>query len=166
MFTHASVTLGRDAHLIKRIEQVRKQRGPRTGIGQGLHQPKAAQIANEAIGGSRRERQGEPPEIPLEGDDGHGGHTGPDHGESRLSTRQPGVEKAQAGDHDHDHGGGGQDIGLVAGLEPFVEVFGSGVAAEFVGGEGVVVGGSTDPVVGGVVGGVLGHSLSHGERTL
>lgn len=118
------------------------------------------QVPNKAVGSGRRERQREPPEIPLKGDDGHGGHTGPDHTEGGLATGEARVEEAQAGDHDHDHGRSSNEIGLVTGLEPFVEVFGSGVASEFVGREGIVVGGGPGPVVGGVVGGVGG--LHHG----
>lgn len=114
------------------------------------------QVPNKAIGSGRRERQRESPEIPLKSDNGHRGHTGPDHAERGLSTSETGVEEAQAGDHDHDHGRGSNDIGLVTRLEPFVEVFRSGVASEFIGGEGIVVGGGPGPVVGGVVGGVGG----------
>ena len=82
------------------------------------------QIADEATGGGGGEGKRIAPEIPLEGDDGEGTHARPDHAEGRLPPRQTRVEETEAGNHDEDHGRGHDDVGLVAGLEPLVEVFG------------------------------------------
>lgn len=58
----------------------------------------------------------------MEGDDGHGAHTGPDHAEGGLSTCEARVQEAQAGHHDQHHSGGHDDVCLVTGLEPFVQI--------------------------------------------
>ena len=78
------------------------------------------QVTDVAVGGAGGKGEGVTPEVPLEGDDGKGGHTGPDHAEGGLSTGETGVEETEAGDHTHDHGGGDDDIGLITGLIPFV----------------------------------------------
>ena len=82
------------------------------------------QITDEATRGRRGKRQRVAPEIPLEGDDGKGTHARPDHAEGGLPPCQTGVEETEAGNHDEDHGRGHDDVGLVAGLEPLVEIFG------------------------------------------
>lgn len=110
-------------HLVEGIEQTGDEGRSRTGGPQGVHQTEEMQVPDEAVGGGGRKGQREAPKIPLKGDDGHGAHTGPDHAEGRLATGQTRVEKSQTGHHDQHHGRGHDDVGLVAGLEPFVQVF-------------------------------------------
>ena len=81
------------------------------------------QITDKATRSCRRESERIPPEIPLEGDDGEGAHARPDHTQRRLSPCEPRIEESETGNHDEDHGRGDDDVGLVAGGEPLVEVF-------------------------------------------
>lgn len=82
------------------------------------------QVADEAVGGGAAEGQGVSPEIPLEDDDAEGHHDHPYERQGGLSSRQAGVEECDARDHDQDHAGRDDDVGLVAGLVPLVQVFG------------------------------------------
>jgi hypothetical protein len=109
-------------YLVEGIQQVGNQRGSRARIRQNLHQTKVAQVSNEPIGGRRRESQRVSPEIPLESHDTHGTHASPDHAKGRLAASETGVEETETGYHKHDHSGGDDDVGLVTGLVPFVQV--------------------------------------------
>ncbi len=110
------------AYLVERVEEVRHERTALAGHAERLHQTELAQIADEGVAGVGAEGERVAPEVPLEGDDGHGEHAGPDHAQGRLSAGETGVEKAQTGHHDQDHGRGDDDVGLVAGLVPLVEI--------------------------------------------
>lgn len=80
------------------------------------------QVADEAVGGRFGKGEGVAPKVPLKGNDGKGCHTGPNQAEGRLSSSQAGVEEAEAGDHDDDHGRGHDDVGLIAGLIPLIQI--------------------------------------------
>lgn len=69
-----------------------------------------------------RECQRIAPEVPLKSDDGETGHACPYHAERRLSSGETGVQKAQAGYHDHHHSRCYDDVGLVSGGIPLIEV--------------------------------------------
>ena len=80
------------------------------------------QIANEAVRSRRAERQAVTPEVPLKGDNRASSHTCPHHAEGRLPTRQARVEEPKTGHHDEHHGGGHDNVGLIARLEPLVDI--------------------------------------------
>ncbi|KAL9097965.1 MAG: hypothetical protein Q9163_006278, partial [Psora crenata] len=89
---------------------------------QSIHQAEMLQIADEAIGGLPGEGEGVPPKVPLEGDDGVAGHADPYHRQGGFPTGEAGVEEAQSRDHDEDHGGRHDDVGLIPGGIPLVEI--------------------------------------------
>lgn len=100
-------------YLVERVQQFRNQRGPGRRNCECVPETEVVKIADEAVGRYAAECQGVPPEIPLEYDDTEGHHTHPDQGQCRLSSRQPGVEEGDAGDHDQDHTGCDEDERLV-----------------------------------------------------
>ena len=110
------------SYLVEGVEQFRDQRAPRTGRTQGIHQAEMLQVADEMARPLRGEGEGVAPEVPLEGDDGDGAHADHDHGQSRFPPGQPRVEEPQARYHDHHHGRGHDDVGLVSGRVPLIEV--------------------------------------------
>ena len=83
------------------------------------------EITNEAAEAGGRESQRIAPKVPLEGDDGNRHEAAPEHRQRRLSTRETRVEETQTRYHDYDHGRGHDNVGLVAGGKPLVEVDGS-----------------------------------------
>ena len=80
------------------------------------------EISNKAAGSCRRECKTVTPDIPLKRDDRETSHAAPDHGESGLATGKTRVEEADSGVHDENHAGADDDVGLIAGLEPLIEV--------------------------------------------
>ena len=80
------------------------------------------EIANKAIGPRVGERERIAPEVPLEGNDGEGSHTRPDHTQGRFPACETRVEKAEAGYHEQHHGRGHNDVGLISRLEPLIQI--------------------------------------------
>jgi hypothetical protein len=111
--------------LVERVEQSRDERRSNRGSAPDLHETEVVKVADERVVGGCREGEGETPEVPLEDDDREGHHDDPEHGESRFSSSKTGVEKGDTGDHKKDETGRDDDEGLVTGLVPLVEVFGS-----------------------------------------
>lgn len=67
------------SYLIEGVEKLRDQRRPRAGFAEGVGETEMLEISDKAVGTRVREGKRVPPEIPLEGDDGEGPHTRPDH---------------------------------------------------------------------------------------
>ena len=81
------------------------------------------QITNEATLTRRAECQAVTPKVPLKGDDRSSSHTCPHHAKGRLPTRQARIEESKPGYHNEHHGRGHDDEGLIARLEPLVDIF-------------------------------------------
>lgn len=81
------------------------------------------EVTNEAARSLGRECERIAPEVPLKRDNGEGSHASPDHTESGFSTGQSRVEEAQSWYHDHHHGRGHDDVGLISGGVPLVQIF-------------------------------------------
>ena len=109
-------------YLIKGIQQIRNQWTARTRRPQRLHEAELLQVAYETVGCVLAERQRVSPEVPLKRDDGERAHAGPDKGQGRFSSCQTGIEEAQTRHHDQHHGRGDDDVGLVAGLVPLIQI--------------------------------------------
>lgn len=58
----------------------------------------------------------------MERDDRERCHTCPNQGQCRLSASETGVEETETWHHDQDHGRSHDDVCLVTGLEPLVQV--------------------------------------------
>lgn len=113
---------GAELHLVEGVEEFGDQGRARAGGAQGVHQAEMREVADEAAGALGGEGEGVAPEVPLEGDDGEGGHADPNHRQRRFPPGQPRVQEAQSRDHDHDHGRGHDDVGLVSRRKPLVEI--------------------------------------------
>lgn len=111
------------AYLVESIKQIRDERATRRRCTERLHQAKLLQVANETIRSVLAEGQRITPKVPLEGDDGTGEHAHPDHRQSRLSARKTRIQETQTRYHDQHHGRCYNDVRLISGLEPLVQVF-------------------------------------------
>ena len=83
-----------------------------------------AKVANEGVTRGLAEGKREPPKVPLKDDDAEGGQDYEEHGEGGLSAGETGVEEGDAGNHHHDQTRAEDDVCLVTGLVPLVEVLG------------------------------------------
>ena len=91
-----------ETYLIESVEQGGDQGRTGTRLTKRAPEPEMVQIADKAIRGSRREGKGIAPEVPLDIDDGAGGHTRPHHGKSRLSSSKTRVEETETWNHHQD----------------------------------------------------------------
>ena len=81
-----------------------------------------SKVANVAACPSGRKCQRVAPEVPLKRDDGEGAHAHPDHTQRGFSSCEARIEKTKTRRHEKHHGGGDDDVRLVAGLEPLIQV--------------------------------------------
>lgn len=116
---------GAEHHLVEGVQEGGDKRRADRGSGPDVSEAKVLEVANEGVVGGLAKGEGVSPEIPLEDNDTKGHHDDPEHGEGRLSSCEAGVEECDAGDHKEDETGAEEDEGLVAGLIPLVEIFGS-----------------------------------------
>lgn len=65
--------------LVESKEQLGHERGGRGGRGEYVAKANGAEVADEGVGGGRRESEGEAPEIPLRDGDGTAHEAGPNH---------------------------------------------------------------------------------------
>lgn len=133
-------------HLVERVQKSRDERRAGRGSSPDLHETEVTHITDEGVAGGGREGKRVSPEIPLEDDDGKGHHDDPEHGEGGLSAGETGVEEGDAGNHHHDQAGGEEDVGLVTGGVPLVQVCGGGVTTGYLIG-GIELGRSADVCV-------------------
>ena len=108
-------------YLVERVQELRNQGGSWAGSTKHTLETKLVEVANEAVcRGAESKRVS--PEVPLEGDDGSREHTRPDKRQSGLSARKTRVEESQTGNHNQDHSGGHENVGLITGRVPLVQV--------------------------------------------
>jgi hypothetical protein len=109
-------------YLVERVEKLRDERRSLARSTKNALETEPVEVANKATcTGAESKRIS--PEVPLESDDRGRKHTRPDEGQSGLSARKTRIEEGQTGNHDHDHGRGHEDVGLVTGVVPLVQVF-------------------------------------------
>jgi hypothetical protein len=109
-------------YLVERVEKLRDERRSLARSTKNALETEPVEVANKATC-TRAESKRISPEVPLESDDRGRKHTRPDEGQSGLSARKTRIEEGQTGNHDHDHGRGHEDVGLVTGVVPLVQVF-------------------------------------------
>lgn len=120
----SAIPFAMGSYLVERVEKLGNQGGAGRWCSEGVAETEVVEVADEAVGRRAAESQGVAPEVPLEDDDTEGHHDHPDERQGRLSAGETGVEEGDAGDHEQHHGRRNEDVGLVAGLVPLVEVLG------------------------------------------